>query len=52
VSAPQRPWHAAGQLPVTVSDLSAVPFDGGILALGGPGAAGAVASAVVLQPAF
>ncbi len=48
----QRRWHAAGRLPVAVSDLSAVAFDGGILALGGRGAAGTVASAVVLRPAF
>jgi Kelch motif len=48
----QRRWYAAGRLPMAVSDLSAVPFDRGILALGGRGPAGTVASAVVLRPAF
>lgn len=42
-------WHNAGHLPAAVSDLAAVPFDGGIAALGGRGPGGQLASVTLMK---
>jgi N-acetylneuraminic acid mutarotase len=42
-------WRSAGHLPAPVSDLAAVPFDGGIVAVGGRGSAGQVSTVILLR---
>ncbi len=45
----ERHWRAAGHLPAAISDLAAVPFDGGIAAIGGRGSAGQVSTVTLLN---
>jgi Kelch motif len=42
-------WHDAGHLPAALSDLAAVPFDGGIAVIGGRGSAGSVSTVTVMR---
>jgi hypothetical protein len=46
----QSRWRDAGRLPAAVSDLAAVPFDGGIAAVGGRGSSGQTAAVTLLRP--
>jgi serine/threonine-protein kinase PknK len=46
----QTRWQTAGRLPAALADLAAVPFDGGVLVLGGRGSGGPVATVTLLRP--
>jgi N-acetylneuraminic acid mutarotase len=46
----ERRWQRAGRLPSPLADLAVVPFDGGLLAIGGRNGTTPVATVTLLKP--